>query len=127
MKARLPKLFALLGALVVLALAAPAAAQDYKCVGERIEKGSSTWGGVRSSGSDFRIEKGSSSIAWVRQAGSDWRIETFAGNTIGWLKSGRIEKPNGSTWTQLSDATRLCGCADPIAAAMWILNQNGKL
>ncbi len=117
----------LAGALALFVLAAPAGAQEYRCSGERIEKGSSTWGHARSAGSDLRIEKGSNSIAWVRRAGSDWRIETFAGNTIGWLKSGRIEKPNGSTWTSLSDATLLFGCPDPVAAALWILKQNGKL
>lgn len=114
---------------LVCILAAPAAAGgELKCVGERIEKGSSTWGYARKSGSDYRIEKGSSSIGWAKQRGSKWAIETFGGSTLGWLVSDRIEKPNGSTWARLSDAKQLVErCPDAVAAALWVLKKSGKL
>lgn len=101
---------------------------EYKCKGERIEKGSSTWGYARHSGSDYRIEKGSSSIGWAKKRSSKWAIETFGGSTLGWLVGSRIEKPNGSTWAQLSDAKRMVhDCSDAVAAALWVLNKHGKL
>lgn len=119
----------LVSSLLLCALAAPALADgEYKCKGERIEKGSSTWGYARKSGSDYRIEKGSSSIGWAKQRSSKWAIETFGGSTLGWLVGSRIEKPNGSTWTQLSEATRMVhNCPNAVAAAMWVLKQHGKL
>lgn len=114
-------------ALSITLLAAEASAAVYVCKGERIEKNGSTWGYARSSGSDYRIEKGSSSIGWAKKAGSYWRIETFGGSTLGWLKGSRIEKPGGSTWASLDDAKKLAECSDPIAAALWILNELKKL
>lgn len=115
--------------LALVALTVPAAADgEYKCKGERIEKGSSTWGYARASGSDYRIEKGMSSIGWAKSRGSKWAIETFGSTTLGWLVGSRIEKPNGSTWASLSDATRMVhDCPDAVAAALWVLNQHGKL
>ena len=115
--------------LILCALAAPASADgEYKCKGERIEKGSWTWGYARASGSDYRIEKGSSSIGWAKKRSSKWAIETFGSTTLGWLVGSRIEKPNGSTWAQLSAAKRLVhNCPDAVAAALWVLNKHGKL
>ena len=115
--------------LMIFLLAAPAAADAaYRCKGERIEKGSSTWGYAKPSGSDYRIEKGSSSIGWAKKRGSKWSIETFGGSTLGWLSGDRIEKPNGSTWTTLSDARCLVRDGpDAVAAALWVLNEYGKL
>ncbi len=116
-------------ALLVLVFASPASASPTcRCKGERIERGNSTWGYARKSGTDFRIEKGSCSIGWVKKRGSKWSIETFAGSTLGRLSGDRIERPNGSTWARMSDARRLVdGGPDPVAAALWILNEGGKL
>ena len=115
--------------LIILLLAGPAAAEaEYRCKGERIEKGSLTWGYAKASGSDYRIEKGSSSIGWAKKRNSKWSIETFGGSTLGWLSGDRIERPNGSTWTTLSHAKCLVrGGPDAVAAALWVLNQHGKL
>lgn len=123
------RITAICAAVLVLALASPATASPaYRCKGERIERGSSTWGYARKSGTDFRIEKGSCSIGWAKRRGSKWSVETFAGSTLGWLSGDRIEKPNGSTWARMSDARRLLdGGPDPVAAALWILNEHGKL
>src|SRR5262249_40438191 len=55
-----------LGMLVIvgsLLVSGAARAEEYKCVsGERIEKGSSTWGYAKSANGDWRIEKGSSTV-----------------------------------------------------------------
>ena len=121
-------LTAALAVAFVCALAAPASAgPDFKCKGERIEKGSSTWGYAKKSGSDYRIEKGSSSIGWAKKRSSKWQIETFGSSTLGWLVGDRIEKPNGSTWARLSDAKRMVeGCPDAVAAVLWVLKKSGK-
>lgn len=121
------RLFSLVAAFLFSLIAVSAHAAQYKCVGERIEKGSSTWGYARSAGSDFRIEKGSSSIGWAKKANSDWRIETFGSSTLGWLKGSRIETAGGSTWANLSDAKNLADCPDAVAVALWIFNQKGML
>jgi hypothetical protein len=113
----------------MILLAGPAAADPvYRCKGERIEKGGSTWGYARQAGSDYRIEKGSSSIAWAKKRGSRWSIETFAGSTLGWLDGDRIEKPNGLTWATLSDARCLVRDGpDAVASVIWILGELGRL
>lgn len=113
----------------LLLLATPAAADGpYRCKGERIEKGAGTWGYARPTGSDYRIEKGSSSIGWAKKRGSKWSIETFGGSSLGWLSGDRIEKPNGSTWSMIAEARCLVRDAPgAVAAALWVLNQHGKL
>ena len=113
---------------LTLAVSAIVYAAEYQCIGERIERNGSTWGYARASGSDYRIEKGSSTVAFVKQkGGGKWMIEDQGNNTIGWLDGSSIEKVNGSSWASLSDAKSLCGGPDPVAAAIWVLNQNGKL
>ena len=122
------QLVAALAITFLCALATPAGADEYKCKGERIGKGSSTWGYARKAGSDYRIEKGSSSIGWAKKRSSKWQIETFGSSTLGWLVGDRIEKPNGSTWARLSDAKRMVkDCPDAVAAALWVLGKSGKL
>ena len=92
-----------------LLFSSAALAEDYKCVsGERIEKGSSTWGKAVS-------------------ANGDWRIETSGGSTIGWLKGNHIESAGGSTRASLSDAKSLAACSDAVAAALWVLEHEGRL
>jgi hypothetical protein len=102
-------------------------AAQYRCVGDRIEKGSSTWGYAKQSGSDFRIEKGSSTIGYAKKRNSKWSIEDTGSNTLGWLNGNNIETSGGSSWTSLSDAKSFCDGPDPVAAAMWVLNEKGKL
>ena len=93
-----------------LTVAVPSFAQDFRCKGERIEKGSSTWGYAKSTGSDYRIEKGSSTIAFVKKRNSYFAVEV-ASSTIGWLKGDRIEKFSGLSWGRLSEAERFAGRA----------------
>lgn len=115
-------------ALLVAGLATSAAAADFKCKGERIEKGSSTWGKAVSAGSDYRIEKGSSTIGWAKKRSSKWAIESSGSSTLGWLNGSRIEKTNSATWASLSDAQRMVAdCPDAVAAALWVLQKSGKL
>ena len=55
-------------------------------------------------------------------------IRTSRRSTLGWLTRSRIEKPNGSTWAQLSEAKRFAeNCSAAVAAALWVLNKSGKL
>lgn len=111
----------------LLATVSIAMAATYKCNGNRIEKGSSTWGYYRDVSGGYRIEKGSSTIAYVVKRNSKWCIETSGRSTIGWLNGNRIEKAGGSSWASLSDAKRFCDGPDAVAAAMWVLEELDKL
>lgn len=107
----------------------PAAAErpTFTCKGERIEKGTSTWGYARPVSSGYRIETTTSSVGWALDRGSRWAIESFGRSTLGWISGERIEKPNGSTWTELETARRFAECSDEVAAALWVLNESGRL
>lgn len=117
----------LLAAALLLPFTASAA--EYKCVSSgRIEKGGSTWGAYAAAGSDWRIEKSSSTIGYAKTAGSDWRIETSGSSTIGYLKGDRLESSGSSTIGTKADAVKFADdCPVEIAAALWILNREGKL
>jgi hypothetical protein len=118
------------GASLALLPAAPADASSpvYVCKGERIEKGTSTWGYARPAGSDIRIETTSESRGFARSRSSDkWAIESFGGSTLGYRVGSRIEKSNGETWTTVEEARRFAECDDTVAAALWVLDKNGKL
>ena len=119
-------------ALLVIALTAIAAPlhgdqPTFVCRGERIEKGSSTWGYARPSGDDIRIETTSHSVGYVIDRGSRWAIESFGRSTLGWLSGERIERPSGSTWTGIDTARRFAACPDEVAAGLWVLRQAGRL
>lgn len=118
---------ATIGFLLLFIIGAFAIAADYTCRGNRIEKGSSTWGYFQNANGGYRIEKGSSTIGFVIKRGSKWYIESSGGSTLGYLNGTRIEKSSGSTWASLSEAKRFCDGPDAIAAAMWVLKQSGKL
>jgi hypothetical protein len=102
-------------------------AAEYRMSGDRIEKGSSTWGYARQSGDDYRIEKGSSTVGYAKKRNSKWSIEDTGSNTLGWLNGNNIETAGGSSWASLSEAKSFCDGPDPVAAAMWVLNKKGKL
>lgn len=121
------RLVAVLLILALITVTGVAYAADYKYIGGRIEKSGSTWGYAKVSGSDYRIEKGSSTIGFVKKRSSKWAIEDAGNNTLGWLNGSSVERTNGSTWTSLSNAKSLCDGPDPVAAAMWVFKQNGKL
>ena len=108
-----------------LAFAIPAAAADFKCSGNRVEKGGSTQYTYRTSGSDFAIEKGGSTKGNAVKRGSNYAVEV-GGSTQATIENGKILK-GGSTWASVSDATRIYDCPDVIAATLWVLEKNGKL
>ena len=112
----------------ILCSASLASAYEFQCRSGRIEKSNgSTWGAAQRSGSDIRIEKSGSTVGYVKRSGSDWRIEASNGSTIGYLKSGRIEKSNGSTWTDVGTAKSFADCKGPVAAGLWVLDKEGRL
>lgn len=112
--------------LAAVSLAAtPALAADYKCNGNRVEKGGSTQYTVRTSGSDITIEKGGSTRGKAVKRGGGYAVEV-GGSTVATLENGRILK-GGSTWASVSDAQRVYDCPDVVAATLWVLDQNGQL
>jgi hypothetical protein len=112
--------------LAVLALApAPALAADYKCNGNRVEKGGSTQYTVRTSGSDLIIEKGGGTRGRAVKRGSDYAVEV-GGSTQATIENGRIYK-GGSTWSTVAEAQRVYDCPDLVAATLWVLAQKGQL
>jgi hypothetical protein len=112
-------------AAVVLCLSLPALAADYKCSGDRVEKGGSTQYTVRTSGSDLSIEKGGSTKGRAVKRGSKYYVEV-GGSTVATFENGKIEK-GGSSWATVSDAQRDFDCPDEVAATLWVLTKNGTL
>jgi len=112
--------------LVALTLAsAPVLAADYKCSGNRVEKGGSTQYTVRTSGSDITIEKGGGTRGKAVKRGSTYAVEV-GGSTQATIENGKIYK-GGSTWASVSDAQRVYDCPDLVAATLWVLDQKGQL
>ncbi len=107
-------------------LAAPALAADYKCSGDRVEKGGSTKYTVRTSGSEITIEKGGSTKGKAVKRGSSQYAVEVSGSTQATIENGKIYK-SGSTWGSVSDAQRVYDCPDIVAATLWVLDKNGKL
>lgn len=103
----------------------PAAAADYKCSGDRVEKGGSTQYTVRHSGSDLAIEKGGSTKGNLVKRGSKYHVEV-GGSTKATVENGKIEK-GGSSWATVSDAQRIYDCPDLVAAALYVLAKEGQL
>lgn len=112
-------------AAISLLTAVPALASDYKCTGDRVEKGGSTQYTVRTSGTDITIEKGGSTRGRAIKRGSQYYVEV-GGSTQATIENGRIYK-GGSTWASVSDAQRIYDCPDVVAATLWVLSQKGKL
>ena len=108
-----------------LSFAVPSFAADYKCNGDRVEKGGSTQYTVRSSGSDYTIEKGGSTKGKAVKRGSKYEVEV-GGSTQATIENGKIEK-GGSSWATVSDAQRTYDCPDIVAATLWVLQQKGQL
>ena len=98
----------LLALATVLTLAAtPAVASpDYKCQGDRVEKGGSTKAKVAKRGSKMVVEVGGSSKAEI--------------------ENGKISK-GGSSWANVSDAQREFDCDGDVAASLWVLFKLGVL
>ena len=110
----------------VLTIATAAnASPDYKCKGDRVEKGGSTQFTLRRSGGDLTIEKGGSSKAKVVKRGSKLHVEV-GGSTKAEIENGKILK-GGSTWASVSDAQREFECDGEVAASLWVLFKLGVL
>lgn len=110
---------------VTLTLAVPSFAADYKCSGDRVEKGGSTQYTVRTSGSDITIEKGGSTKGKAVKRGSKYAVEV-GGSTVATFENGKIEK-GGSSWATASEAQRTYDCPADVAATLWVLAQKGAL
>jgi hypothetical protein len=108
-----------------ISLALPAAAADYKCKGDSVEKSGSTKYKIRRSGTDFTVEKSGSTKGKCKKSGSKYNVEV-SGSTKATIENGKIYK-SGSTWATVSDAQRKYDCPDNEAATLWVLDQLGKL
>jgi hypothetical protein len=112
-------------AALIVTLALPTLAADYKCSGDRVEKSGSTQYTVRTSGSDISIEKGGSTKGRAVKRGSKYAVEV-GGSTVATFENGKIEK-GGSSWATVSDAQREFDCPSDVAATLWVLTKNGNL
>lgn len=120
------KLMTVCLALILTAMfVAPAAAADYRCKGDSVEKSGSTKYKVRWSGSDFTIEKSGSTKGKAKKSGSKYVVEV-SGSTKATIENGKIYK-SGSTWASVSDAKSKYDCPDNVAATLWVLDKLGKL
>jgi hypothetical protein len=114
----------ILASALVASLATPAAA-DYKCQGDRVEKGGSTQFTIRRSGGDLTIEKGGSTKGKAVQRGQKLEVEV-GGSTKATIENGKIYK-GGSSWGSVSDAQRQFDCDPGVAGTLWVLFQIGVL
>lgn len=110
---------------MVAGLAGSAAAGDYVCKGDRVEKGGSTQFVVKRDGRDLSIEKASSTVARAVQRNSKLHVEV-AGSTKATIENGKIEK-GGSSWGTVDDAQKQFECDGNVAATLWVLFQIGLL
>ena len=108
-----------------LVFAVPAFAADYKCNGNRVEKGGSTQYTYKESSSEIVIEKGGSTKGKAVKRGSKWYVEV-GGSTQATIENGKIEK-GGSSWATASDAQRTYDCPADVAATLWVLAEKGQL
>jgi hypothetical protein len=114
----------LLAVLYVL-VGSSAAAADYKCTGNRVEKAGVTQYTVRRSGPDVTIEKAGNPRGRAVKRGSGYDIEVN-GALVATLENGQISRA-GSRWASVADAQRLSDCPDPVAVTLWVLKQTGEL
>jgi len=112
-------------AFLTLAAAPAVAGPDYKCSGDRVEKGGSTQFQIRRSGGEFSIEKGGSTKAKVVKRNSKLVVEV-GGSTKAEIENGKISK-GGSSWASVSDAQKQFDCDGDVAASLWVLFQLGVL
>ncbi|ATB44172.1 hypothetical protein CYFUS_009654 [Cystobacter fuscus] len=102
-----------------------AAASDYKCTGNRVEKAGVTQYTVRRSGMDVAIDKGGNPRGRAVRRGNGYDIEVN-GLRVATLEDGVIYR-GASRWASVADAQRLSDCPDPIAVTLWVLGQTGGL
>lgn len=111
--------------IAVCLAAGPVWAADYKCSGNRVEKGNLTQYTVRFSGADLAIEKGGLTRGRAVRRGDVYAIEV-SDRTVATVDRGRIYK-GGLTWTTVAETQRVYDCPDIVAAALWVLEQRGEL
>jgi hypothetical protein len=102
-----------------------AAATDYKCTGNRVEKAGVTQYTVRRSGMDVAIDKGGDPRGRAVRRGNGYDIEVN-GSRVATLENGVIYR-GASRWASVAEAQRLSDCPDPIAVTLWVLGQTGGL
>jgi hypothetical protein len=110
---------------LTLAASPAVAGPDYKCQGDRVEKGGSTQFTIRRSGADLSIEKGGSTKARTVKRGGKMVVEV-GGSTKAEIENGKISK-GGSSWSTVSDAQRQFDCGGDVAASLWVLFKLGVL
>ena len=121
--ARIALLF-ILGA-TLTAAALPAFASEYKCSGDRVERGGLTKYRVRWSGNDFTIEKGGLTKGKAVRRNNKYFVE-ISGLTEATIENDKIYR-GGSTWASVDDAREIYDCGSNIAAALWVLDNLGAL
>jgi hypothetical protein len=109
----------------IMGVSTAASAAEYQCKGDSVEKSGSTQYKVRTSGSDYTIEKSGSTKGKAVKSGSKYTVEV-SGSTVATIENGKIYK-SGSSWASVGDAQRKYDCPDVVAAALWVLDQTGKL
>lgn len=114
-------------ALIALAtsLTLPAAAAEYKCKGDAVEKSGSTKYRIRWSGNDFTVEKSGSTKGKAVRRNDKYYVEV-SGSTKATIENDKIYR-SGSTWATVEDAKDIYDCPGKIAATLWVLENVGAL
>jgi hypothetical protein len=112
-------------AAALVTLATPVSAAELRCRGEGVERGGRTRYRVRTRGTDYAIERSGRTVGHVRKRGDRYVVE-ISGRSVATIELGRIYR-SGSTWARVADAQRVFDCPDVVAAALWVLQQHGRL
>lgn len=103
-----------------------ASAAEYRCQGDRVVKGGSTWFKVRKSGATIYISRSGSVKGTASKHAGKWRV-SVKGATRGTFDAQRIYRKAGATWARVADAKRQFACSGPVAATLWVLTRSGAL
>ena len=113
--------------IVSLALCGSAAAAEYRCNGDRVQKGASTRYTVRKLAEGFSIEKGGATIGVTKKKADEEFMIKVGKRIKATFDIRRVYKSDGATWALVSDTQREFDCPGPVAATLWVLQEIGKL
>ena len=114
------------GLAVLCLLSGPVLAAEYKCAGNRVEKGGVPQYIVRGGGSELIIEKDGRARGRAVRRGGAYVIEGGSGGLLALFEGGRVSR-NGQPWATVKEAQGVYDCPDLIAATLWALEHSGEL
>lgn len=114
------------GLVMLCLVSGPVLAADYKCAGNRVERGGVPQYTVRGGGSELVIEQDGHARGRAVRRGGGYVIEGGSGGLLALFENGRISR-NGQPWAAIKEAQGVYDCPDLVAATLWVLERSGEL